>query len=395
MRADSRELIETLQRFGGGQGARFVWVPAAGGPTTTVMLAGGRQQPHFTADSTRIYAYGNDGLVSFRFDGSDLKAHVKVTGANPPGSTGTPPPASLVLMAPRGDQAVAQVGQNLFAVTVPLVGGEVPTISTASTDGAIVPIRQLTDIGGEFPAWSADGRTIHWAIGNALVSYDLDRARAVEDSVRRARAAAPDSARGGDDGKYHPTERRIRVEGARDRPEGTVVLRGGRAITMRGDEVIEDAEIVVTNNRIVAVGPRGSVTVPRNARVIDVSGKTLLPGFVDTHAHFRHSPGVHNTQPWALLANLAYGVTTTRDPQTGTTDVLSYADRVDVGEVIGPRVRRGWGSSRPSGSATSTMRAIALRRYSDYYDTKTIKMYGAGNWQQRASGSSWRRASSS
>jgi Tol biopolymer transport system component len=391
MRADARELQETLQRFGGGSGARFVWVPATGGEVTTIALAAGRRAPHFTADSGRIFAYGSDGLVSFRFDGSDERVHVKVTGASPPGATGTPPSAALVLMAPRGDQAVAQVGQHLFVLTVPLVGGQVPTVSTASPESAIVPVRQLTDIGGEFPAWSADGRRVHWAIGNAFATWDLDRARAVDDSVRAAARAprpAGDTARA-DTGqraraRYRPEERRIRVTGARDVPQGAVVLRGGRAITMRGGEIVENADVVVVNNRIAAIGPRGQVAVPAGARVIDVAGRTVLPGFVDTHAHFRHSPGVHQAHPWALLATLAYGVTTTRDPQTGTTDVLSYADRVEAGDILGPRIY----STGPGVFAGERIRDLdharnVLRRYSDYYDTKTIKMYGAGNRQQR------------
>jgi hypothetical protein len=93
---------------------------------------------------------------------------------------------------------------------------------------------------------------------------------------------------------------------------------------------------------------------------------------------------VHTTQPWALLANLAYGVTTTRDPQTGSTDVLSYTDRVEAGQLLGPRIY----STGPGVFAGERIRSLehartVLKRYSEYYDTKTIKMYGAGNRQVR------------
>ena len=388
MRSDARDLQETLQRFGGGLGARFVWVPADGGDPVTIALASGRSAPHFTADTSRIFAYGEDeGLVSFRFDGSDQRAHLKVTGPPSPGGNGPPPSASLILMAPRGDRALAQVGQDFYVTTVPMVGGETPTVSVANPETAAIPIRRLTEIGGEFPVWAADGRTVHWAIGNALVSYDLERARAVDDSLRAARpdsTAAGDSTRRSRPAGYRPVERRIRVTGVRDLPRGAAVLRGGRAITMRGHEIIDDADIVIVNQRIAAVGARGQVPIPAGARIIDVSGRTILPGFVDTHAHFRHSPGVHVTQPWALLANLAYGVTTTRDPQTGTTDVLSYADRVEEGEVLGPRIY----STGPGVFAAARIRDLdharnVLKRYSEYYDTKTLKMYMAGNRRQR------------
>jgi imidazolonepropionase-like amidohydrolase len=241
-----------------------------------------------------------------------------------------------------------------------------------------MPIRKLTDIGGEFPAWSADGRIVHWSIGNAFVTYRLDRADAVDDSLSAAGADAAARTRAA----YRPEEVRIAVSAARDIPQGTVVLRGARVITMRGQEVIENADVVVRNNRIESVGPRAAE--PAGARIIDVTGKTIVPGFVDTHAHMWNLWGLHWTRPWIYLANLAYGVTTTRDPQTATTDVLSYADRVETGEIPGPRIySTGPGIGFTEGVRNLDQARSLLRRYSDYYDTKTFKMYMAGNRQQR------------
>lgn len=378
LQADARELQETIQRFGGGQAARFVSVPSSGpvngSPVTLIRAAGGLEDPHFTANPDRIHAYnGSEGLVSFRWDGTDQRAHVRVTGASA-GGGGAAPAASSVRMAPVGDQALARVGSDFYVVTVPLIGGETPVVSVSNPENAATPVRKLSDIGGEFPVWGANGQVVHWSIGNALVTYDLVAARNNADSVRRDTSIV----------KYKPTEVRVRVTGTRDIPQGEVVLRGARAITMRGSEVLEDADIVIRNNRIVAVGARGAVQIPQGARVIDMAGKTIVPGFVDTHAHFRHSPVIHTTQPWALLANLAYGVTTTRDPQTGTTDVLSYTDRVDAGELVGPRIY----STGPGVFSGERIRSLnqarsVLKRYSEYYDTKTIKMYGAGNRQVR------------
>ena len=153
---------------------------------------------------------------------------------------------------------------------------------------------------------------------------------------------------------------------------------------MKGTEVIENADIVVRDNRIVAVGPRGSMDVPADARIIDVTGKTVTPGFVDTHAHVWASWGVHRDQLWMYAANLAYGVTTVRDPQTATTDVLTYEDLVKSGQVLGPRIY----STGPGVFGTNNFRNLehvrqVMRRYADYYDTKTIKQYVAGNREQR------------
>jgi len=86
-----------------------------------------------------------------------------------------------------------------------------------------------------------------------------------------------------------------------------------------------------------------------------------------------------------------YGVTTIRDPQTGTTDVLTYEDAVTAGTAVGPRIY----STGPGLFGSNYVPAQGedikdleharriMRRYSQYYDTKTLKMYMSGNRQQR------------
>ncbi|MBI2614963.1 MAG: PD40 domain-containing protein [Gemmatimonadetes bacterium] len=396
IRSSAQELRDAIDPFVAGLGAEFVWVPAQGGDVTVIGPTGGRSRPHFTSDPDRIYSYGlipgetfqpgqpaPVALVSTRWDNTDLKRHLRVMWRLPlttvgwrisdssdlllPRDLGREPPipqspAGLVMMAPRGDLALAVVLRDVYLVTVPVTGGAVPTVLVTKPDSAQMPVKKLTDIGGEFPAWGADGRTVHWSIGNAFVTYRLDRAEA--------------------DTTYRAEEVRIPVSGQRDMPQGTAVLRGARVITMRGTEVIENADLVIRSNRIASVGPRGSA--PPDARVIDVAGKTIIPGFVDTHSHMWNLWGLHWSRPWIYLANLAYGVTTTRDPQTSTTDVLTYADRVQAGLMPGPRVY----STGPGVFWTEGIRDLAharhvLRRYSEYWDTKTFKMYLAGNRRQR------------
>ncbi len=401
LRGPARAYIESLAGGVAGGGEDLVWIPAAGGEASLIAPAGGLGNPHFAGDSTRIYAYsGGRGLVSMRWDGTDHKTHVRVTGAPPPG--GGPggqqagPPALWMEMGPSGDRVLAQVSNDLFIVTVPVVGGTEPTIQVGNPENANFPVRRLTDIGGQFPAWSADGKRVHWSIGNAHVVYDLDRAKGFDDSVRTAQRARGDStprdttARAAQRrAQYEPQEIRIRITATRDMPKGSVVLRGARVITMRGSEVIENADVVVRDNRIVAVGARGQVTVPNDARVIDVAGKTIMPGFVDTHAHVRATFDIHRDQVWSYAANLAYGVTTIRDPQTATTDILTYEDQVTAGSLLGPRLYSTGPGVFSAGSPTGQdirdlehARKI-LKRYSDYYDTKTIKQYVAGNREQR------------
>ena len=359
----------------------IVWIPSSGGEATLVAPAKGRGNPHFVEGQDRIYLHHSaNGLLSIRWDGTDEKSHLKVMGEMQPGAD-APNSSDLIKMAPSGGNALAELENNVYVVTVPVLGGEAPSISVADVDNAQFPARKITEIGAQFPAWSADGSEVHFFIGNAHFVYDLEAAEAFDDSPETTETEEESQ-------EYTPTEHRISIRAERDIPSGTVVLRGGQVITMNGGEVVEDADIVIRNNRIVAVGSRGSVTIPSGTEVIDVSGKTVLPGFVDTHSHMRPPQGLHKTQSWMYLANLAYGVTTTRDPQTSTTDVLSYSDLVRSGQMIGPRIYStgpgifGDYSQEKAIKSLDHAREI-MRRYSQYYDTKTIKMYMSGNRQQR------------
>jgi imidazolonepropionase-like amidohydrolase len=106
---------------------------------------------------------------------------------------------------------------------------------------------------------------------------------------------------------------------------------------MKGDEVIEEGTILLENNKIIAVGK--DVNIPANAKVVDVTGKTIMPGIVDVHAHLRTSPdGISPQQDWSYLANLSFGVTTSHDPSSNTEMVFSQSEMLKAGRMIGPRV---------------------------------------------------------
>ena len=394
--------------------ADLIWIPSEGGDATRIgpNRWGGI---HFVNDAPeRLFGTrGSEGLVSFTWDGTDEQSILKITGQRASGST-SPHRPSRIYKAPLGDLAMAEINNEVYVVTVPMLGGEAPSISVSNPSGASFPAWQLTDIGGQFPSWGGDGRTIHWAIGNAFVTYDLDEKERIDD-IREAEKKAKEEAEKEDAGKedddeegddegdeaaaededeeddgtpeYTPDEQRIIIEAVRDIPRGTLVLDGARIVTMEGDEVIRNGRVVVTDNRITAVGASSDVAIPDGADVLDMTGKTIVPGFVDTHAHLRASRGFHSRDIWSYQANLAYGVTTTRDPQTGTTDVLTYGDLVTTGELIGPRIYStgpGVFGDYVSDPIKSLDKARdILKRYSEYYHTQTFKMYMSGNRQQR------------
>jgi Tol biopolymer transport system component len=398
IRGPARAFEEALQAGTPGGAEDLVWLPSTGGEPVFIAPAAGINQPQFVkTDSLHIYASSAArGLFSMRWDGTDVKALLRIA-AGGPGGGGAGGGGASILISPNGDAAIADMGLDLYLTTIPWLGGPAPTVTIG--ESSAFPVHKLTDIGGQFPAWSADGRFIHWSIGNAHVVYDIARAKAVDDSVRRAalqRNTLEDSAtggggraggrggRGGAAAAYQPAETRIRIAAPTDIPKSVSVLRGARVVTMKGNEVIENADIVVTNNRITAIGKRGSVAIPNGAHVIDMSGKTITPGFVDTHAHLRVASNIHRDVQWSYAVNLAFGVTTARDPQTGTTDVLSYEDEVRAGNILAPRIySTGPGVFSYSGVTDLASARRILKRYSDYYDTKTLKEYETGNREVR------------
>jgi Tol biopolymer transport system component/imidazolonepropionase-like amidohydrolase len=326
------------------------WMPAGGGDTTLIGSTQGGHAPHFGADSDRVYITTAKGLSSIRVDGFDRREVVRITGKGPGPN---PPSADEIRVAPDGHRAFVSLQNKHIIVGIPRVGKEVVKISVAGDD-AIVPVKRLSREGGDYLAWSADGGAVTWALGNTIYR-------------QRLTADTPE--------EFHPL-----VEVPRARPHGSVVLTAARIVTMNGDDVIEKGDVVVTDNRVIDVGAIGKVKRPAGARVIDVAGKTIIPGFVDVHSHTWPPRGVHQSQVWQYLANLAYGVTTMRDPQTSTDDVFEYSDLVETGDILGPRVlATGPGVFSGSGLDDKDATAAFIKRYKEAYKTDTIKQYLAGD----------------
>jgi len=317
-------------------------------------LPGGAQ---FVSGVDRVYAYdGVDGLISMAWDGSDRRSLLKMTGWA--WTRGSEESADEILVAPNGKRALANVRSNLYLVDLIPSGGDVPVISTTKLAQSPLPTARITEVGGSFPSFSTDGSRAVWSLGPSLFIRDL--------------------------GQRTTARYDIALTVPRDRPRGAVVLRNARVVTMKANEIIEGGDVLVVDDRIAAVGPSGTLNVPAGTRSIDASGKTILPGYVDIHAHMWTSWGVHRNQPWEYLANLAYGVTTTRDPQTMSTDVLTLGDMVDAGMMVGPRILSTARGIFPGDDISSyTDARNIVRRYAEFYNTGMIKQYQTGDRKHR------------
>jgi imidazolonepropionase-like amidohydrolase len=103
--------------------------------------------------------------------------------------------------------------------------------------------------------------------------------------------------------------------------------------------VIEDGVVLIKDNRIVAVGGRDEVEIPSQAFQLDMTGKTVLPGLIDAHAH--GGMGSHEIIPqqnWMQLSNLAFGVTTIHDPSNDTSEFFAASELQKSGQMLAPRV---------------------------------------------------------
>jgi imidazolonepropionase-like amidohydrolase len=110
----------------------------------------------------------------------------------------------------------------------------------------------------------------------------------------------------------------------------TMALVGGTLIDGTGRAALNDSVIVIDKGRIVAVGPRSSVKIPKQATVVDVRGKTILPGLWDMHAHFEQVE-------WGPIY-LAAGVTTVRDCGNEFEFITAVRDAIAQGHGLGPRI---------------------------------------------------------
>jgi len=125
--------------------------------------------------------------------------------------------------------------------------------------------------------------------------------------------------------------------------EQALVVQGGRLIDGTGRPAVEDAVVIIQAGRFQAVGKSGEIPIPAHAQVIDVRGKTVLPGFIDGHGHLEDFHG-------ELYLHL--GITTCATIETNQDGPWTLAQKqgTKLGKIRGPRI---WMSGRAIGGVST------------------------------------------
>lgn len=388
------------------------WLDAGGGDThlvTSVKPPNGHTfhpQAFWSPDGTRLLYRQpveqkkptddpKNDLVSVRLDGTDKKAHLRV------------PAVSELVPSPDGRHVVFVSRDNVYLAPFPALKTAEP--AEVSIQGGALPVWRLSDAAGGWVAWADAGKTITWGLARSFHRLPLEEAfRFAEEQRRKAeeekrKAAAGDKQKGkqkdaaktekkDDDELKLPKSQEIEIALTlpRSLPQGSLVLRGARVLTLKGDAALENADVLITGNRIAAVGPAGGVRVPEGARALDAQGTTVIPGLIDSHAHLHYSGlEIFPDTKWEYAANLAYGVTSVYDPSAPSFDVFAQAEMIEAGRMLGPRVYSS-GDVLYGGQQTDIWAAVdkqqdALRqvRRMQAYGARMIKVYQQPRRSQR------------
>jgi imidazolonepropionase-like amidohydrolase/Tol biopolymer transport system component len=288
-------------------------IPFAGGKRRRLSLEG--DAPHFGARSDRVYFTRRQGekraLMSLDLDGSDERT--EATSEN----------ATEFRVSP--DARWLAFTEKFNAWIVPFARSSKPL--ELGPEQKAIPMVKASRDAGNYLRWSGDSRKLHWSLGPELFTRDLKDAFAFV-------AGAPETL-------PPPAEKGLAIGFARpyDVPLRPVALIGGRVITMRGDEILDDATILIEGNRIAEIGPRASIAVPRGATLVDITGKTVIPGLVDVHWHgSMGDDDITPEQNWYHYAALGFGVTTIHDPSNSTSEIFAASELAKAGLITAPRI---------------------------------------------------------
>jgi Tol biopolymer transport system component len=286
-------------------------------------------------------------ISSVALDGTDRRDHLKLGEAEE------------IAISPDFTRVAYKLGHQLHVTALPPFPGSVEVDA--------LPDVQVTHIVGDWLGFTPDSSAVTWVEGSVLKSVPIQ---------------------GLFDAPEDPQVRSMPIDLVvpRTRPEGTLVLQHARVISMAGDQVLDDVNVVIERDRIVEIGP--GATRP-GATVLDCTGKTVIPGLVDVHAHMHYGAAdILPEQDWRYLVALDYGVTTIHDPSANTDLVFTQRERVEAGYERGPRVWSTgfilYGARSSAAAVTETLeQARAHVQRLQLAGAHSVKVYQQGQRERR------------
>ena len=226
------------------------------------------------------------------------------------------PNATRAVISPDFSWIAFREYHRTFITPFEFVGKPV-TISAADKKGFSVRVDKNRD--GDFTEWSDDSKSLVWTRGKFFYEKPVVEILAKGTSL---------------------TKTDLSFDYAIARPTSVIALKNVRVITMNAKkDVIENATVLIENDKIKAVG--SNITIPRGAKVYDLTGRTIMPGMFDAHGHYGSPISALNVieqNLYGLKANLAYGVTTMYDVYGTTQKDFWVADMLQAGKLDGPRI---------------------------------------------------------
>ncbi len=128
---------------------------------------------------------------------------------------------------------------------------------------------------------------------------------------------------------------------------GGLALVGAQLIDGTGAAPVADSVVVIRDGRVESAGSRDAIPIPEGAEVVDATGKTVIPGLVNLHVHYRGGPETIERQ---FRTQLYYGVTTARSIGSDSPEAVSFLLEANAGRPDFPRAyTAGMGFSHPNG----------------------------------------------
>jgi len=209
------------------------------------------------------------------------------------------------------------------------------TVINIGPKGNNLPVEQLSVRAGQGINWHGDSTELYWSLGANLYQA----------SVKKLFAITLDDESNADNkldkvkNKQIVTKTYLGYEQKVDKPSGIIAFVGGKIITMNGDKVIDNGVVLVEGNVIKGVGTPAQVSIPASAKIIDITGNSIMPGLIDAHAHGpQGSSEITPQQNWKNYAGLALGVTSIHDPSNDTSEFFAASEMQKAGKIVAARL---------------------------------------------------------